>query len=82
MVFPIIYEEKGDEDMAEKLRVGFKERQRKHLSESITVISHSAKKPYPEILCSKPLLIIAPALEPFDHYCRLQPSIEREASTK
>lgn len=64
VVLPIIYEEKREEDMAKNLRINFKKIQRKHLSKSITLISHPAKKPYPKILCSKPILVIAPTPEP------------------
>ena len=45
MVPRIIHEPDGEEDMATNLKTGFKERQRKHLSESIAVATPSAKKP-------------------------------------
>ena len=61
MVPPINYKEEGEEDMVANLRAGFKERQRKSLSESITVISFPSKRPYPKILY--PELVLAIALE-------------------
>lgn len=64
MVPPINYKEEREEDMVANLRVGFKERQRKRLFESITVISFPSKIPCPEILCPEPVLAIALALVP------------------
>lgn len=63
MIPLIIYEEERKEDMAADLRVGFKERQCKHLSESITIIHLPIKKPYTKILCPVPISTIAPILE-------------------
>lgn len=63
VVPPIIYEEEGEENMATNLRAGFKKRQCKCLSESITVFPPT-KKPCINILCPKPVLAIAPALKP------------------
>lgn len=55
MVSHIIYEEEEEEDIATNLRVGFKERQRKRLSESITVNPAPFKKPYSEPICMDPI---------------------------
>lgn len=44
----IIYEPKGENDMAANLRTRFKERQHKHLSESIIVATPPAKRPCPK----------------------------------
>lgn len=55
----IACEEEEDENMAVNLRTGFKERQFKHLSESITVNLPSFKRPYLE-----PVLAIAPMPAP------------------
>ena len=54
-----ICEEEGEEDMVVNLRASFKERQCKHLFESIIVIPPLAKKPCTEILCLEPVLVIA-----------------------
>lgn len=64
IVPPIICEEEREENMATNLRVEFKKRQCKYLSESIMVVPSSTKKPYIEILCSKPISTIAPTPEP------------------
>lgn len=64
VVPPVICEEEGEENMATNLRAGFKKRQCKCLSKSITVVSPSTKKPCIEILCPKPVLAIAPTLKP------------------
>lgn len=64
MVPSIICEEEGEENMATNLRVGLKKRQCKRLSESITVVPPSTKKPYIEILYPKPVSAIAPPPEP------------------
>ncbi|KAL6340253.1 hypothetical protein AAG906_040689 [Vitis piasezkii] len=58
MVPRIICEPKGEEDMAKNLKFGFKERQRKWLSESITVAPPPAKKSYTEVLCPAPVSTI------------------------
>ena len=50
--------------MVANIRVGFKKRQHKRLSESISVIPPPAKMPCSKILCSKPVSIIAPVTEP------------------
>lgn len=55
VVSHIVYEEKEEEDIATNLRVGFKERQRKRLSESITVNLAPFKKPCPEPICMDPV---------------------------
>lgn len=60
----IIYKKEGEKDMVANLRADFNERQCKCLSESITVIPPPVKKPYTEILCLKPVSVIAPTLEP------------------
>ncbi|KAL6319877.1 hypothetical protein AAG906_036948 [Vitis piasezkii] len=46
VVPPINYKEEREEDMVVNLRAGFKERKRKRLSKSITVISFPSKRPY------------------------------------
>lgn len=79
VVPPIIYEEEGNENMAANLRVGFKERQRKRLFESITIISPHAKKPYMKILYPNHCFSHCIGAKAFDHYCRCQPSVGREA---
>lgn len=61
---PIACEEKENKDMVTNLRTEFKERQRKCLSESITVIFPPSKRLCLEPLCQKPILAIAPVLEP------------------
>lgn len=58
MVSHIVYEEEEEEDIAINLRVGFKDRQRKRLSESITVNPTPFKKPYPEPICMDPILAL------------------------
>lgn len=50
--------------MATNLRAGFKKRQRKCLSESMTVISPPTKKPCTKIHCLELVSAIAPTLEP------------------
>lgn len=57
MVPPIIYEEEEKEDMA--ARVGFKESQHKCLFKSIMVNPTSSERPYPEPICSEPVLTLA-----------------------
>lgn len=64
MVLPVTCKKKEKEDMATNLRTRFKDKQRKRLSESITVNSLSFKRPYSESLCSEPVLVIAPVLVP------------------
>lgn len=64
MVPRIICEEEREENMVANLRVNFKERQRKCLSESIMVIHPPAKKPCTEIICPELISTIAPAPEP------------------
>ena len=63
MVPPIAYEEEK-EDMAANLRVGFKERQHKCLSKSITIILPPSKRHYLKILCSELVLTFALVIEP------------------
>lgn len=55
MVSHIVYEEEENEDIAINLRVGFKDRQRKRLSESITVNPAPFKKPCSEPICMDPI---------------------------
>lgn len=55
VVSHIVYEKEEEEDIATNLRVGFKERQRKRLSESITVNPASFKKPCQEPICMDPI---------------------------
>lgn len=62
MVPPIIYEEEEEEDMA--ARAGFKDNQHKCLFESIMVNPTSSKRPYPEPICSEPVLTLAQVLTP------------------
>lgn len=64
MVPPIICKEEEEEDMATNLRVEYKERQRKHLSKSITIVPPPTKKPCMEILGQEPVSTIASTLEP------------------
>lgn len=64
VVPPIACEEKENKDMVTNLRTKFKERQRRRLSESITVISPPSKRLCLEPLCPKPILVIAPVPEP------------------
>lgn len=64
VVPPIAYEEEEEEDMVANLRAAFKERQRKHLSESITVIPLSSRRPCSEILYPWPILAITPVPAP------------------
>lgn len=54
----IAYEEEEEEDMVANLRVAFKERQRKHLSESITVIPPPSRSPCSEILYPWPIWLL------------------------
>ncbi|RVW99883.1 hypothetical protein CK203_029238 [Vitis vinifera] len=61
VVPPIAYEEEK-EDMAVNLRVGFKERQHKRLSKSITITLPPSKRPCPKILYSE--LVLTFALRP------------------
>lgn len=63
VVPPITYEEEK-EGMVANLRVGFKERQHKCLSKSITIILPPSKRHYPKILCSELVLSFAPVIEP------------------
>lgn len=79
MVPPIIYEEEGNKNMAANLRAEFKERQRKHLFESITIISPHVKKPYMKILYPDHCFSHCTGAKAFDHYCRCQSSVGREA---
>ncbi|KAL6331672.1 hypothetical protein AAG906_014322 [Vitis piasezkii] len=63
--FPhIICEKDGKEDMATNLKVGFKERQHKCLSESITVVIPPTKKPCMKVLCPMPVSTIHPMPKP------------------
>lgn len=55
VVSHIVYEEEEEEDIATNLRVGFKERQRKRLSESITVNPTPFKKPYLKPISMHPI---------------------------
>ena len=48
VVAPIVCEYEKDEDMATNLRVGFRERQHKHLSESIVVNPAPLKRACPK----------------------------------
>lgn len=64
MVPRIIYEPKGEKDMAKNLKFGFKERQRKWLSESIIVAPPPAKKSYTEVLRPTPVSTIPSASKP------------------
>ena len=64
MVPCIICEPKGEEDMAKNLKSDFKERQRKWLSESITVAPPPAKKSYTEVLRPAPVSTIPSASKP------------------
>lgn len=55
MVFPIVYEEEREEgDMVLNLRVGFRERQHKHMSESIAVSHSPSKIPCPDAAYQEP----------------------------
>lgn len=63
VVPPIAYEEEK-EDMAVNLRVGFKERQHKRLSKSITITLPPSKRPCPKILYSELVLTFALVIEP------------------
>lgn len=55
MVFPIVYEEEREEgDTVLNLRVGFRERQHKRMSESITVSPSPSKKPCPDAAYQEP----------------------------
>lgn len=60
----IICEAEKEEDMATNLRVSFKERQRKHFSESIAVAHPPAKKSCAEVSCVVPVLDISLAPKP------------------
>ena len=64
MVPPIVSEEEEEEDMTTNLRARFKERQHKHLSESIVVNPAPSKRAYPEFVCLKPVLALVPVLTP------------------
>lgn len=50
--------------MATNLRFCFKEKQSKHVFESITVVLPLAKKPYTEVFCLVPVLAISPVPKP------------------
>ncbi|KAL6348494.1 hypothetical protein AAG906_009954 [Vitis piasezkii] len=65
--------------MVANLRAAFKERQRKRLSKSITVIPPPSKRPYLEILCPWPILAIAPILAPSATEAGSNPSAEEAA---
>ena len=64
IVLHIVFEEKGEEDMATNLRVCFKEKQSKHVFESITVVPPLAKKPCTEVFYLVPVLAIPPVPKP------------------
>ena len=80
VVPPIIYKE-GDEVMATNLRVGFKERQRKCLFESITIIPPHAKKPCTKILYPKPVLVIALVPNPLATTASVNPLLDGRLSS-
>lgn len=61
MVFPIVYEEEREEgDMLLNLRVGFQERQHKHMSESIAVSPSPSKRPCPDAAYQEPASVPIP----------------------
>ncbi|KAL6321836.1 hypothetical protein AAG906_035535 [Vitis piasezkii] len=64
VVLLIACEEEEEKDMVANLRIEFKERQHKRLSESITVVSPPSKRPYLEPLYLEPVLAIASTLAP------------------
>lgn len=64
MVPPIVCEEEEEEDMVTNMRVGYKERQCKCLSKSITIVPPPTKKPCMEILGLEPVSAIPSTLEP------------------
>lgn len=64
IVLHIVFEKEGEEDMATNLRVCFKEKQSKHVFESITIVPPLAKKPCTEVFCLVPVLAIPPMPKP------------------
>lgn len=64
VVLCIVCKNEENEDMAANLRTDFKERQCKHLSESILVVPPSTKKPYSKVLYPMSVSTVSPTPKP------------------